>query len=117
LPRWLGNVLFGMVLSDRRTPNAPSNCAHRLTWQSLSGGAPTQQIGSKSAALTSVSRWLRRNSACVPLSSINRSKSRLCARSSLSGSLGSRRPDLVLRFGRGPQLPHSLRRPVADVIV
>jgi hypothetical protein len=31
--------------------------------------------------------------------------------------LGSRRPDLVVRFGRGPQLPYSLRRPVADVIV
>jgi hypothetical protein len=30
--------------------------------------------------------------------------------------LGSQRPDLVVRFGRGPQLPYSLRRPVADVI-
>jgi hypothetical protein len=55
--------------------------------------------------------------ACVPLLSINRSKSRLCARSSLSGSLGSRRPDLVVRFGHSPQLPYSLRRRVAEVIV
>jgi hypothetical protein len=31
--------------------------------------------------------------------------------------LGSRRPDLVVRFGRGPQLPYSLRRLAADVIV
>jgi nitroreductase len=31
--------------------------------------------------------------------------------------LGGRRPDLVLRFGRGPGLPASLRRPVADVLV
>ena len=31
--------------------------------------------------------------------------------------LGSQRPDLVVRFGRGPQMPFSLRRPVSDVIV
>ncbi|MDN4999834.1 hypothetical protein ACFQZO_02895 [Bradyrhizobium sp. GCM10027634] len=30
--------------------------------------------------------------------------------------LGSRRPDLVVRFGAGPELPKSLRRPVAQVI-
>jgi hypothetical protein len=30
--------------------------------------------------------------------------------------LGDRRPDLVVRFGRGPTLPPSLRRPVAAVI-
>jgi len=31
--------------------------------------------------------------------------------------LGSLLPDLIARFGRGPLLPHSLRRPVAQVIV
>ncbi len=31
--------------------------------------------------------------------------------------LGGRRPDLVLRFGRGPVLPPSLRRPVEEVLV
>ena len=31
--------------------------------------------------------------------------------------LGGQRPDLVLRFGRGPTLPRSLRRPVAAVLV
>jgi hypothetical protein len=31
--------------------------------------------------------------------------------------LGSQRPDLVVRFGRGPLLPRSLRRPVDDVLV
>lgn len=30
--------------------------------------------------------------------------------------LGGRRPDMVLRFGYGPAMPRSLRRPVADVI-
>jgi len=30
--------------------------------------------------------------------------------------LGSERPDLVLRFGRGPALPLSMRRPVASVL-
>ena len=31
--------------------------------------------------------------------------------------LGNRRPDLVLRFGRGPQTPRSLRRPVQAALV
>lgn len=31
--------------------------------------------------------------------------------------LGTRRPDLVVRFGRGPEMPRSLRRPVDAVIV
>lgn len=31
--------------------------------------------------------------------------------------LGGQRPDLVVRFGRGPLLPRSLRRPVEDVLV
>jgi len=31
--------------------------------------------------------------------------------------LGAARPDLVVRFGSGSQMPYSLRRPVADVIV
>ena len=31
--------------------------------------------------------------------------------------LGDRRPDLVVRFGRGPEMPRSLRRPVEAVLV
>ena len=31
--------------------------------------------------------------------------------------LGGQRPDLVVRFGRGPRLPASLRRPVQAVLV
>ncbi|MGL4602627.1 MAG: hypothetical protein ACRCU9_00625, partial [Iodobacter sp.] len=31
--------------------------------------------------------------------------------------LGDQRPDLVVRFGRGPAMPSSLRRPVAAVLV
>ncbi|NBB69408.1 MAG: Tat pathway signal protein [Alphaproteobacteria bacterium] len=30
--------------------------------------------------------------------------------------LGDRRPDLVVRFGRGPLAPYSLRRPVAEIL-
>lgn len=30
--------------------------------------------------------------------------------------IGNRRPDLVVRFGRGPEMPRSLRRPVEQVL-
>ncbi len=32
-------------------------------------------------------------------------------------ALRDRRPDFVVRFGHGPQMPRSLRRPVAAVLV
>ena len=31
--------------------------------------------------------------------------------------IGNKRPDLVVRFGRGPDMPRSLRRPVEQVLV
>jgi hypothetical protein len=31
--------------------------------------------------------------------------------------IGNRRPDLIVRIGRGPEMPRSLRRPVAHVLV
>ena len=31
-------------------------------------------------------------------------------------NVGSRRPDLVVRFGRGPEMPRSLRRPIEQVL-
>ncbi len=31
--------------------------------------------------------------------------------------IGNRRPDLVVRFGRGPKMTPSLRRPVEEVII
>jgi hypothetical protein len=31
--------------------------------------------------------------------------------------IGAQRPDLVVRFGRGPKLPVSLRRPVQAVMI
>ena len=31
--------------------------------------------------------------------------------------IGERRPDLIVRFGHGPSMPRSLRRPIEDVII
>jgi len=31
--------------------------------------------------------------------------------------IGHRRPDLVVRIGRGPDLPRSMRRPLTDVLL
>jgi hypothetical protein len=31
--------------------------------------------------------------------------------------IGNRRPDLVVRIGRGPGMPRSLRRPVEQVVI
>ena len=31
--------------------------------------------------------------------------------------IGHRRPDLIVRIGRGPEMPRSLRRPVEQVLI
>jgi hypothetical protein len=41
----------------------------------------------------------------------------VCAQFAAYLGLGHRRPDLVVRVGRGPELPRSMRRPVSDVLL
>lgn len=49
---------------------------------------------------------------------INQPVEEVSLRSELAGLLGEpdRRPDIVMRFGYGPVLPYSLRRPVKDIV-
>jgi nitroreductase len=72
--------------------------------------------------------WIRAGQACqrfaltatslgLKLAFINQPVEVVRLRSELAGLLGTtKRPDLVLRFGYGPALPYSPRRPVASVM-
>lgn len=50
---------------------------------------------------------------------INQPVEVLALRQQFASSLGigNRRPDLVVRIGRGPEMPRSLRRPLEQVLV
>ena len=119
LPRWLGNVLFGMVLSEKS-----ENDRYAKQLRSSAGVAVFVGERAEPANWFEVGRAYERFALAatalgVRTAFVNQPVEVQAVRAQFAQwlGLGSRRPDLVVRFGRGPQLPYSLRRPVADVIV
>jgi nitroreductase len=119
LPRWLGNVLFNMVLSDKS-----ENDKYAKHLRSSAGVAVFVGERADPANWFEVGRAyehfaLAATALGVRTAFVNQPAEVPAVRTQFGQwlGLGSRRPDLVVRFGRGPQLPYSLRRPVADVIV
>jgi hypothetical protein len=119
LPRWLGILLFSMVLTDKSEND-------RYAKQLRSSAGVAVFVGERADR----SNWfevgrsyerfaLAATAVGVRNAFVNQPVEVPAVRTQFAQwlGLGSRRPDLVVRFGRGPQLPYSLRRPVADVIV
>lgn len=119
LPSWLGKLLFGMVFTPRSENDKYAkqvrssagiaifvgNAADKAHWVDV--GRCYQRFALQAAALGVRNAFLNQ-----PVEV----KSQRPQFADFLG-LGSRRPDLVVRFGRGPKLPSSLRRPVQAVLV
>jgi hypothetical protein len=117
LPGWLGNMLFSMVLSEKS-----ENSKYARQLRSSAGVAvfvgeradPTNwfEVGRAYERFALAATVLGVRTACV-----NQPVEVPAVRAQFAQwlGLGTGRPDMVVRFGRGPQLPYSLRRPVADV--
>ena len=119
LPSWLGELLFGLVFTpksenDKYAKQVRSsagiavfvgNAADKAHWMDV--GRCYQRFALQAAALGVRNAFLNQPVEVAPL------------RPQFADflGLGSRRPDLVVRFGRGPKLPSSLRRPVQTVLV
>src|ERR1700687_4714121 len=119
LPRWLGNFVFNMVLSEKS-----ENDRYAKQLRSSAGVAVFVGERAEPANWFEVGRAYERFALAatalgVRTAFVNQPVELQAVRSQFAQwlRLGPRRPDLVVRFGRGPQLPYSLRRPVADVIV
>jgi len=118
LPRWLGSILFGLVFT-------PGNENDKLARQlrSSSGIAvfvsdaddPTQWMETGRAfqrfALQAAALGIRNAHVNQPVE-VSTVRPQLAT----FLGIGPRRPDLVVRFGRGPLMPRSLRRPIRDVL-
>src|SRR5262245_32276744 len=88
-------------------PESPSSRPHRMTGRvGLLPVAPYQRFALQATAL-SIRQAFTNQPIEVP-----------SLRPQISSylGLGNRRPDLIVRFGRGPPAPRSLRRPVEAVI-
>ena len=119
-PRWLRRLLLHGALTlrsendkERAAPSQLGRGHHLLLGQERSGaldrGRPLRTSASRSRRPRSASamRFMNQAVEIAPL------------RTQLATWLnaGDRRPDLVVRFGRGPEMPRSRRRPLEQVIL
>jgi hypothetical protein len=118
VPRWLGSLLFSFIVSARRERarylqqvRSSSGVAvfvsernDRAAW--VEAGRAYQRFALQATALGFRNAFVNQP---VEVPALRLQFARWLG-------LGDARPDFVVRFGRGPRLPHSLRRPLAEVI-
>lgn len=119
VPKWLGNFILKFTLSSKSQNNKDmtnilsssgvavfySDSDDRAHW--IEAGRCYQRFALQAEALN------------LRTAFINQPVEVSAHRSQFASwlGIGDRRPDLVVRFGRGPKMPPSLRRPVEDVII
>jgi hypothetical protein len=119
VPRWLGSLLLGALL----TPKSENDkCAKQLRSSAgavvfvsdrndrqhwIEVGRCYERFALQAAALGIRNAFLNQPVEVMPLR----------AQFAAWLNVGDRRPDLVVRFGRGPEMPRSLRRPIEQVLV
>jgi hypothetical protein len=120
LPTWLGDLVFGWVF----TPKGENEKLVRQI-RSSAGLAVFIGLAAEPAHWVEVGRCYERfalqaTALGIRNAFLNQPVEVAAVRPVLAQALGltpGQRPDLVVRFGRGPTLPPSLRRPVQAVLV
>lgn len=118
LPSWLGNLLFDFVLTARSenekyTRQLNNSAGVAVFVAAVEDKAHWVEVGRayERFALQATAIGVRNAHVNMPVE-----VAPLRPRFASAIGLGRQRPDLVIRFGRGPTLPPSLRRPVQDVL-
>ena len=119
VPRWLG----GLLLRSLFTPKSENDkCAKQL--RSSAGIAIFVSDASHHSDWLQVGRCFERfalqaTALGIRSAFLNQPVEVVALRSQFAAwlNISDRRPDLVVRFGRGPDMPRSLRRPVEQVLV
>jgi Nitroreductase family len=119
LPSWLGSLMFDLVFKPKS-----ENDKYAQHLRSSAGVAVFTAKNADKANWVEVGRAYERfalQAAALGIRNamLNQPVEVAALRESFASAVGvaGRRPDLVVRFGRGPKLPPSLRRPVAAVMV
>ena len=119
VPRWLGNLLMGVAVSAKRQNRKDaihirssaaiavlfSEADDKRHW--IEAGRSYQRLALQATALDLRTAFVNQPVE-VPA---------LRPQFATFLGIGNRRPDLVVRIGRGPERPRSLRRPVEQVLV
>jgi hypothetical protein len=118
LPRWLGSALFGLVFTAKA-----ENARYARQLRSSAGVAVFVSETNDKQHWVEAGRCYERfalQAAALGIRNafLNQAVEVAAIRAQFVSFLGigQRRPDLVVRFGRGPAMPSSLRRPLDAVI-
>ena len=119
IPSWLGNLGFGLVFRPKR-----ENDKYARQIRSSAGIAIFVGHAADKAHWVDVGRCYERfalqaTAMGIRNAFVNQPVEVTSVRAAFAEAMGlaGQRPDLVVRFGRGPTLPRSLRRPVEAVLV
>ena len=119
VPDWFGRAAFGLVFTEKS-----ENDKYRAHIRSSSGVIALSSDRNDRASWVNVGRssqrlCLKATALGLKQAFINQPVEVPAVREQFASYLGvtTGRPDLLIRFGHGPELPRSLRRPVDQVIV
>ena len=119
VPRWLGSLLFSALFTtgkenDKYAKHIRSSAGIAVFVSEANNKAHWVEAGRcyERFALQATALGIRNAFLNQPVE-----VSTLRPQFATFLGVGTRRPDLVVRFGRGPGMPRSLRRPIEAVIV
>jgi hypothetical protein len=121
VPRWLGSALFRLLFTAKGENEKVARQVRSSAGVAVFISADAKQA--QAANWVEVGRAYERfalQAAALGIRNafLNQPVEVAALRSQFASSLGAagRRPDLVVRFGRGPEMPRSLRRPLEAVL-
>lgn len=119
LPAWLGRLVLPWVLRPRAENDKTARQLRSAAGIAVVVGAAADKAGWIAVGRAYERFALQATALGIRHAHLNQPVEVASLRPRLAGLLGiaGRRPDLVLRFGRGPTLPRSPRRPVAAVLL
>jgi hypothetical protein len=118
LPSWLGGPLFSLFFREKSENDRYAKQLRSSAAVAVFVGAHSEPANWFEVGRTYEHFALAATALGIRTAFVNQPIEVPTVRSPFAGwlGIGSQRPDLVVRLGRGPQLPYSLRRPVAAVI-
>ena len=119
LPSWLGPRVFDFVFTPRRENDKYARQVRSSAGIAVFVGPSDDRAGWIEAGRAYERFALQATALGVRTAHLNQPLEVAPLRPQFARAIGiaGQRPDLVIRFGRGPTLPPSLRRPVQAVIV
>jgi hypothetical protein len=119
IPRWLGNLFFKLLFrvkpeNDKNARHIRSSAGIAVFVSEVDDKTHWVEVGRcyERFALQATALGIRNAFANQPIEEAS-----LRPKFARALGLAEGRPDLVVRFGRGPEMPRSLRRPLDRIIV